>query len=204
LAKCRARDRQAGNTLVLTMIVLSGLAALIALAVVSVRGGMKTHAGDRFHNLATYAAESGGAVAMDFLRKNVNLATGWSAFVSANNANPQQPAGIPGNNQAPGTPGNVLSNDTLSWYSVQILNNRSDSGFAAGTDNDARVIVRSTGYGPNGAVAVIEWEISASTVSAGRPCPGYATEAMGEDGAGRNDCMGTVNSADVGAMRPGG
>ena len=55
------------------MIVLSGLGALSALAVVSVRGGMKTQSGDRFHGLATYAAESGGAVAMDFLRKNVEI-----------------------------------------------------------------------------------------------------------------------------------
>ncbi|MBX3155456.1 MAG: hypothetical protein KF773_05625 [Deltaproteobacteria bacterium] len=186
------------------MIVLSGLGALSALAVVSVRGGMTAQTGDRFHVLATYAAESGGAAAMDFLRKNVNMATGWSAFVSPSNKSPQQPSGIPGNNAQPGDPRNILSEDTVGWYSVAILNNRSDSGFAAGTDNDARVIVRSTGYGPNGAVAVIEWEISASTVSAGRPCPGYATEAMGEDGAGRNDCMGTVNFSDVGAMRPGG
>ncbi len=190
--------------MVLAMIVLTALAVLSALTVVSVQGGIATSSNDRFHAIAVYSAESGGAAAMDFLRKNVNLSTGWTAYVSANNANPPQP-NLPGNNAVWGTAGNLFSSDMQGWYSVQILNNRSDSGFVAGTDADSRVVIRSTGYGPNGAVAVIEWEISAANITGlGRPCPGYGQKSMSEDGAGRNDCLGTINTGDTATFRPGG
>jgi len=89
--------------------------------------------------------------------------------VSPKNANPPQPA-LPGNNQVDGTTGNLFSADISGWYSVQILNNRNDSGYATGADNDKRVIIRSTGYGPT-ARGVIEWDITAQNVTGmGRPC----------------------------------
>src|SRR5262245_48322821 len=105
--------------MLLAMIVLAALGTLSALTVVSVEGGIATVGNDRYHQIAVYAAESGGAAAMDFLRKNLNLTTGWTAFVSANNANPPQPD-LPGNNQDVGTSGNLFSSDVPSWYSVQI------------------------------------------------------------------------------------
>ena len=186
--------------MVLAMIVLSALGTLSALTVVSVEGGIATAGNDRFHLIAAYAAESGGSVAMDFLRKNLNLTTGWKAFISANNANPSQPA-LPGNNADIGTSGNLFSTDMPAWYSVQILNNRSDSGYATGDDNDKRVIIRSTGYGPNGAVAMIEWEISGQNAQGlGRPCAVYAQKNESEDGSGRNDCLGTIDSTDSKAV----
>ncbi|HEU0029743.1 MAG TPA: hypothetical protein VFQ53_03850 [Kofleriaceae bacterium] len=190
--------------MLLSMIVLTALATLSGLTVVSVQGGITTSSNDRFHQIAVYAAESGGAAAMDFLRKNVNKVTGWQKFISANNANPQQP-NIPGNNAPIGTPGNLFSTDMQGWYSVTILNNRSDPGFTTGADSDKRVIIRSTGYGPNGAIAIIEWEISAANITGlGRPCPGYGQKGMGEDGAGRNDCLGTINTGTTATFRPGG
>src|SRR6476619_3139046 len=131
------RDRQRGNSLILALIVLAALGTLSALTVVSVQGGIATTGADRYHAIAVYAAESGAAAAMDFLRTNINLTTGWKSYISANNANPPQP-NLPGNNQDIGTPGNVFSPDILGSYSVQILNNRSDTGFAAGNDNDKR------------------------------------------------------------------
>lgn len=190
--------------MVLALIVLTALATLSGLTVVSVQGGINSSTNERFHSIAVYAAESGGMVAMDFLRKNVNLSTGFSAFVTANNVNPLQP-NIPGNNAAVGAAGNLFDADLQAWYSVTILNNRNDTGFAAGTDKDSRVIIRSTGYGPDGAIAIIEWEISAANITGlGRPCPGYGQKGMAEDGAGRNDCMGTINTADTATFRPGG
>jgi hypothetical protein len=186
------------------MIVLSALGTLSALTVVSVQSGLTTTGNERYHTIAVYAAESGGAVAMDFLRKNVNLSTGWTSYVSANNASPPQPA-FPGNNQQSGATGNLFSPDLLSWYSVQIYNNRDDTGFATGADNDKRVVIRSTGYGPNGAVAVIEWEITAQNVTGlGRPCSVYAQRNESEDDSGRNDCLGTLNTSDTATFRPGG
>jgi len=198
------RHRERGNSLVLAMIVLAALGTLSSLTVVSVQGGIATAGNERFHQIAIYAAESGGAAAMDFLRKNVNLTTGWTSYVSARNASPQQP-NLPGNNQLSGAAGNLFSADILGWYSVQILNNRTDSGFATGADNDKRVVIHSTGYGPNGAVAVIEWEINAQNVTGlGRPCSVYAQRNESEDDSGRNDCLSAINTGDTATFRPGG
>jgi hypothetical protein len=141
---------------------------------------------------------------MDFLRTNINLTTGWKTYISPGNASPPQP-NLPGNNQDIGTPGNVFSPDILGSYSVQILNNRSDTGFATGNDNDKRVVIHSTGYGPNGAVAVIEWEITGQSVTGlGRPCSVYSQRDESEDGSGRNDCLGVLNTGDTATFRPGG
>jgi hypothetical protein len=192
--------------MLLAMIVLAALGTLSALTVVSVQGGIATAGNDRFHAIATYAAESGAAAAMDFLRKNINNGpTGWTAYVSANNQTPPQPTGIAGNNQDVGTSGNQFSSDIQGWYSVQILNNRGDTGFVAGTDTDKRVIIRSTGYGPNGAVATLEWEISAlNTNTTGRPCSVYSQRGESEDDSGRNDCLGTIDTGATATFQPGG
>ena len=199
-----ARHRERGNSLMLALIVLAALGTLSALTVVSVQGGIATAGNERFHAIAVYAAESGGAAAMDFLRKNVNLTTGWKNYISPSNTSPQQP-NLPGNNQLNGAAGNLFSADIMGWYSVTVLNNRSDTGYASGNDNDKRIVIRSTGYGPNGAVAVIEWEITAQNVTGlGRPCSVYAQRNESEDDSGRNDCLGTLNTGDTATFRPGG
>ncbi len=186
------------------MIVLMTLGTLGMLTATSVQSGSRTAGNERFHSIAVYAAESGGAVAIDYLRKNIDVATGWAALISPSNATIQSPTAIPGNNVVTEETGNVLSDDMVASYKIEILNNRDDSGFSTGTDADKRVVVRSTGYGPNGAVAVIEWDISgASSVGTGRPCPGYGQRGMAEDGAGRNDCLGTITNADTQTFVPG-
>jgi hypothetical protein len=190
--------------MVLAMVMLAALGTLSVLTVVSVQGGIATTGNDRFHTIAVYAAESGAAAAMDFLRKNVNLSTGWKSYVSARNTSPPQP-NLPGNNLASGAAGNLFSADMQGWYSVQILNNRNDGGFATGDDNDKRVVIHATGYGPNGAVAVVEWDITAQNVTGlGRPCSVYAQRNESEDDSGRNDCLGTINTGDTATFRPGG
>ena len=198
------RNGERGSSMMLAMVMLAALGTLSVLTVVSVQGGIATTGNDRFHTIAVYAAESGAAAAMDFLRKNVNLSTGWKSYISASNASPPQP-NLPGNNQANGAAGNLFSADMQGWYSVQILNNRNDSGFATGDDNDKRVVIRSAGYGPNGAVAVVEWDITAQNVTGlGRPCSVYAQRNESEDDSGRNDCLGTINTGDTATFRPGG
>jgi hypothetical protein len=198
------RHRERGNSMLLAMIVLTALGTLCALTVVSVQGGIATTGNDRFHAIAVYAAESGGMAAMDFLRRNLNLSTGWTAFVSPSNTSPPQP-GLAGNNQDVGTSGNLFSTDMPGWYSVQVLNNRTDSGFTTGNDNDKRVVIRSTGYGPNGALAVLEWEITGQGAAGlSRPCSVYGQRNEAEDGSGRNDCLGTINTGDTATFRPGG
>lgn len=147
------------------MVVLSSLSILAGLTVISVQGGLATTRTQRYHEIATYAAESGAAAAMVYLRNNVNKDTGWSAFVTQNNATPISPAAIPGNNVQPLAPGNLFSPDMQAWYSVIILNNRDDPGFSAlpARDDDTIIRVHVIGYGPDGAVARVELQIDGTS-----------------------------------------
>ena len=182
--------------MVLAMTVLVALATLSGLTVVSVQGGITTSSNDRFHALAVYAAESGGAAAMDWLRANAgNGGSGWSAYVGPGSSAGETATAILGNSVTPGNTGNPFDRDVQSYYDIAIINNRSDPGYAAGNDLDNRVLIRATGHGPRGAIAIIEWDVQAGTQSTGRPCPSYGQKGMAEDGAGRNDCLGTINTA---------
>jgi hypothetical protein len=199
----RARS-QRGNALLISLIALTGLATLGNLTVVSVQGGVHAASSDRFHAIALYAAESGGAAAMNYLRGTVDSASRFGALVSPRNSSPRSPSDIPGNLVRPGQPGNLFSSDLQAWYEIQLLNNRQDPGFEAGTDDDAKIIIRAVGHGPDGAIATLEWEVQATGMSSlGRPCPGYGQKGLSEDGAGRNDCMGIIDLADTATYRPG-
>lgn len=167
MTKARSpRDRQRGNSLLLALIVLSALAMLGSLTVVSVQSGLKTSTNDRSQAAAMYAAESGGAAAMDFLRNHFDPAGGWSAYVKPSNEPtliaPLVAPDLPSSGALPGTAGNLFSADQNAWFSIEILNNRGDPGFAdrSGTnDMDGQVIIRSTGHGPQGSVVILEWEV---------------------------------------------
>ncbi|TMQ12601.1 MAG: hypothetical protein E6J91_20545 [Deltaproteobacteria bacterium] len=145
------RDRQRGNLLLLALIVLSALATLGSLTVVSVQSSLKTSTNGRSQDIALYAAESGAAVAMDMLRAPgaYDLDTGpnrkgWSQFVVPNDLGvvPLTTALMASNGALPGTPNNQFSNDLKAWYSVEI-----------------HMIIRSTGHGLQGSLAIVEWEV---------------------------------------------
>jgi hypothetical protein len=191
------RDPERGNTVVLALIVLSALGTLGMLALTAARSSTKTTANDRFHAIALYAAESGGAAAMEYLRGNLDPTDNWSAMLASSAWED-----ITGNNIAAGGPGNPFSSDLPASYSVEILNNRSDSGFTSGTDTDKRVIIRSTGYGPDRAVAILEWEIQSSASTTQRPCPTYGQKGMSEDNSGRNDCLGAIDTTQAASFSP--
>lgn len=159
--------------MVVMLIVLVGLGTIAGLTVISVQGGSATTNTHRFNAMALYAAESGVAVTMDYLRSNVKyripppppfpVPPGYpgrfTEWMSANNGTPAV-LPIPGNGVPSGSPGNLLSNDQRGWYEVVLLNNESDDpGFVNGTDEDGRAVIQSTGHGPNGAVAKIEVEV---------------------------------------------
>jgi hypothetical protein len=201
----RLRRRQRGSALVVSLIVLTGLIALGGLTVLAVQGGISASGHQRHRSTALYAAESGAAAAMDYLRRNVDTTSKWSAFVEPANTSPQRPIDIAGNGTPPGDPGNLFSADIRAWYEVEILNNLDDDGFLAGDDEDGRVIIRATGHGPNGTVAQVEWQVGVQVTGAGgRPCPGYGQKGMAEDGAGRNDCLTNIVATDVATFSPGG
>lgn len=165
------RDPQRGNSLVLALIVLSALATLGSLTVVSMQSSLQLSTNDRAQAIALYAAESGAAVAMDFLRKNFDAsgtppfggATSWSAYCTANNlllAN--MSTVIPSSDAMPGTSNNLFDRDQNAWFHIDILNNRSDQSYPNNTpncDSDGILIIRSTGHGPQGSLAILEWEV---------------------------------------------
>lgn len=191
------------------MVALVALAGLGGFTALSVQGGVAAQSASRFQSVALYAAEAGVAAGMEFLRANIDPIRNWTAFVDTDNANPPMPiAGGPdpfiwGNNDQPGTGNNPFSSGYQAWYQVRIYNNPADPGFSLPTssptnilDQDGRVTLKVIGYGPNGARVTLEVDVVANNADrlAGRPCPSYSQKGLSEDGAGRNDCLGVINT----------
>ncbi|MBC7974786.1 MAG: hypothetical protein H7138_07340 [Myxococcales bacterium] len=163
----RRRSPERGNSLLIALIVLSSLATLGSLTVVSVQSSLRASTNDRSHAIAMYAAESGGAAAMAFLREpaNFDAANGWSAYVTQN-GEPTELTALVSHNKPPGDLDNELSPDQNAYFFIELINNRSDpnyvqppGGVGPANDKDGIVIIRSTGHGPQGSTAVIEWEV---------------------------------------------
>ena len=164
------RDPERGNSLLLALIVMSALATLGSLTVVSMQSSIQMSTNDRAQTIAMYAAESGAAVTMVALRQIFNPAlpnpgwTAWSAYLTENN-NPPYPditPLVPSSGARPGDPKNLFDRDQNAWYEIQLLNNRDDPSFGTGTltnDADGIVIIRATGHGPQGSLAIIEWTV---------------------------------------------
>lgn len=161
----RRRSKERGSIIVIAMLVLVALISLGGLTTLSVRGGIQSSGHDRFRAVALYGAESGAAIAMDFLRRRVGQAPDyWTAFINPDNSVPFVPPGIPGNGVLPGVAGNLFDPEMRVWYEIEVVNNRDDGGYSddgvtPGTDMDGRVIIRSTGHGPGDTLARIEWEV---------------------------------------------
>lgn len=167
------RDPQRGNSLLLALIVMSALATLGSLTVVSMQSSIQMSTNGRAQTIALYAAESGAAVAMDFLRRNFdasgtlpfNGATTWSAYCTANNLSlANMSTVIPSSDALPGDVAgrNLFDRDQNAWFHIDILNNRSDQSYTNNSpncDTDGILIIRSTGHGPQGSLAIIEWEV---------------------------------------------
>ena len=177
LVRMGSRTRERGSAMVVMMVVLVALGTIAGLTVISVQGGSAAANTHRFSSMALYAAESGAAVAMQYLKANVQPSTApidqryFSALVNNDN-NPLLPlADLPGNNIQPGVAGNLLSNDQQGWYEVTLLNNRTDPGLKVdfGNDTDGIIIIQVTGHGPNGAMKKLEWEVRSESGIAGRP-----------------------------------
>jgi len=160
------RDPERGAALVLTLITIAALLGLGAITVLTVQSELGSSGQSRRTQQALYAAESGAAAGMDFLRTSCSPYEAFSALVTPGNSAPLEPEGIYGNHDSTTTdPENFFyANGGVEdvWYSVAILNNRTDAGFADGTDQDFTVIIRSTGHGPDGTVVTIDVEVFAA------------------------------------------
>jgi hypothetical protein len=161
--KTRNRRDQRGAALMLSLIVITSLLGLGALTVLSVKSDLAAAGQTRFSAAATYAAESGAEVGMDFLRTSCSTSQLFTPWISAGNAHPLMPPGIIGNGVLPGVGANPFDAATGTWYEVTIYNNLADPGLAAGIDNDGTVVLHSVGHGPDGTTAVIELETQNTT-----------------------------------------
>lgn len=139
--------------MVVMLIVMVALGTIAGLTVISVRGGSAQVSAQRFSAMALYAAESGAAVTMEWL-KEPSQHSGAAFAVQLGAVLPQ----IPGNGIQPGAGGNLLSEDQQGWYEVMLLNNPGDPG-GASSDTDSVLLIQSTGYGPSSALRRIEWEV---------------------------------------------
>jgi len=117
--------------------------------VISVQGGSAQASAQRFSSMALYAAESGAAVTMDWLKGQQNGTNFTAPFDTAL-------TDLPGNGVRPGEAGNLLSDDQQGWYEVTLANNRTDP---KETDTDGIVVIQVTGHGPNGGLRRLEWEV---------------------------------------------
>jgi hypothetical protein len=200
----RIKTHERGSVAFVTAIVLSGLVGVAGLTALSVRRSLGASGQLRNQAQALLAADSGIAAASAFLRRSYVAGTSWGTFVTANNGTPYVPTAtqVLGNNVAPGASGNVLG-ASGSKYLVTLLNNRSDAGFAGGTDADGVLLIRSEGFGPDGARAVIEVEVQGLQGAAQSAyCSENSQQGQNELGNGWNPCLGTINSADVTTYKP--
>jgi hypothetical protein len=201
----QTNDRcERGSAMVVSMVSLVGLIGVGGLALLASQGDLSSASQDRFQGVALHAAEAGVAVAMDALRTQHDPDIHWSALVTPENQDIGLSPAVAGNGLPSGDEGNLFSSDRQSWYEVEIRNNVSDPGFVAGQDDDARVVIRSTGHGPDGARVILEVEVSGLSLSTGinEICAGYGQRGLDADGSGRDDCMGVVDSGSTATFRP--
>ncbi len=190
--------------MVVTMVSLVGLIGVGGVALLASQSDLSGTAHDRFQTVALHAAEAGVAAAMDALRGQHDPNDHWTTLVTPENHDVELCDTIAGNGVQPGEEGNMFSADRQSWYEVEIQNNVSDPGFATGEDDDSRVVIRSTGHGPNRARVILEVEVSGRNllVDQNQMCAGYGQRGLDADGSGRDDCMGVVDSGSTATFRP--
>ena len=203
------RNRQRGSVLATSAIVLAGLIGVAGLSVLSVQRGLGISGQQRSRTQALHAAEAGVAAAAAFLKRHIALGANWGAYVlpgcgttsPIGGGCPVMPAEIVGNAAPPGDANNPFGATAGAWYEVALYNNVTDPGFSVGSDTDAILIIRSTGYGPDGARVALEVEVGGTaTTSVDVQCAGYSQQGMSEMNSGRNDCLGTINSTDSTAV----
>jgi hypothetical protein len=203
------RNRERGSVLLIAMIALVALITLGSLTVVTVRSALSGSTHDRFKAVALSAAEAGIAVGLDYARQRIVPGDLWSGLVEPPSPSPILLLDLPGNTVRPGQLGNIFREDAQAWYEVEFINNTDDGpyigpsgtppecagkhlGFCQGNDTDGRIIIRSTGHGPNNAAVRLELEIQSPSVF-GAACDSGESTNSGNSYCGRvNDTTNQV------------
>lgn len=190
----------------ITLIAITALLGLGALTVLSVQTELASSGQSRFTASALYAAESGTAAGMDFLRQNCSISDLFSALVSPGNANPPKPSGIVGNGVRPGEYGNPFDSGPVPnldlWYEVSILNNIGDPHTNGIEDSDGIVILHSVGYGPDQTVAIVELEVQPDSCVAKFCAKDYAQRGVTSRNEAFAACSPRVGSSGMRQFTP--
>lgn len=164
--------------MLVALLALTGLAVLGAVTVSSVQTGLSAASAERGATVARYAAESGLASAMQFLRAYAY----YSGTMFSNNIRKdgawEESASVYGHDLPPGDEYNPFTASQQAWFTVQFRNNVDDPNYASQDaednnweDSDGRIVVRAVGYGPDGARVGIEAEVKASISTDPPPTP---------------------------------
>ncbi|RMH40430.1 MAG: hypothetical protein D6689_13815, partial [Deltaproteobacteria bacterium] len=81
----RSASDERGSVMLVAMVTLVGLLGIGGLAILSIQSGQSATGHERFRRVARYAAESGIAAGMEYLRDALQPGTLWSAEVVPNN-----------------------------------------------------------------------------------------------------------------------
>ncbi|MBI4510320.1 MAG: pilus assembly PilX N-terminal domain-containing protein [Deltaproteobacteria bacterium] len=149
------RDPEHGGALIVSLITLVALLGIGGVTILAVQSELASAGHARFGQSALYAAESGVAAAMDFLRTRCDPTRLFTDTVN----NQSSWSGIYGNGKRYGQTGYPFSSDTQCWYEVDILNNESDPQYGSGVDSDGIVVVQVVGHGPNQSVSTLSVEV---------------------------------------------
>jgi hypothetical protein len=197
--------RDQGAALIIVLVVLVALLGIGTLTLLSIRAEMVSAGQGRVDQSALYAAESGASAGVEYLRSHCQPAPDFfSSLMSASNATPQSPVDIPGNNAQPGSAGNPFLLDSAMWYQVSVLNNTDDTGFAAGTDTDAVVVLRSVGHGPNGTQSIIEVQVMNTQCALTACYKDAAQRNMSASNDANSLCGSAVSGGTARTLVPGG
>jgi hypothetical protein len=153
------RDPEKGAALIVALVALVALLGIGGVTILAVQSETRSSGSDRFTQAAMYAAESGAAAGMEYIRNNCSITDLFSDFVEPNNVNPQKPADLFGNMKQPGDAQNPFTAGSQLWYEVTLLNNPGDGGFTLGEDHDGIIMLQIVGHGPNGAQATLQLDL---------------------------------------------
>ena len=188
----RNGDPQRGSAMLISMVVIMALTGLGLVAVTNVRSGSQASSHARFERSAMFAAESGVAAAMEYLRATPD----WGTITLGS------PVGHPavvGGGIKPGQVNYPFSATSQASYEVTFRNNVEDT---ASGDSDKRLVIRSQGTGADGTSVIIEVEVGESDSSA-RCSAGYTGQrGFGADGRGVVNCVSLTPAATATVVDP--
>jgi Tfp pilus assembly protein PilX len=183
-----------GATLIVALVAIVALLGIGMVTVLSVRSDTVAAGSDRFQTMALYAAESGVAAGMDFLRSNCpTTSAGFTSMLGT------APTGITGNNVQSGT-GYPFTTGSKNYYSVSIKNNAGETSAAA--DSDYTVVLRSVGYAPNSTQVVLEVEVTSPSCLTNDCQSGYAQGFNNAANDNTAKCVASITASSLRSSTP--